>query len=523
MPRSPSRDRSDRYTGHRGYFRCATAIGRGKALLSILGLYAAVSWGLADAIWPKELQVAHTHGELADPHAPWASNCEACHRPLNSGSNLSPFAAGARWQDFNCERCHAGPAHHPPHADSPNAGADAAFHNNCGNCHHDHQGRSASLVRLADSHCTRCHGQLDGHAAAKHAYPDGPPLQTRVTSFTKDHPDFRGLDAPPESRTLKFSHALHMTPGIVRMPNAKGEFTPKRMTELKLHDAVERYRDYIKDGVVQLDCRACHQLDAGAGEKSFDALKAALAARGEPAKNVLPARAAGAHFLPVNFEASCRACHPVQAPPVETNEKKVIAAPHGFPLPHRRTWNEIRDEATAGYLKRMLDDNHPLLVAPPEPGGRTDGERKVQAQAIRAEAERLAGHAMAKLGTDKDGCRKCHDLRNDREIVPLPNRTTWLPSARFDHTAHRATKCLDCHPGTAAAFAPGGELIERESVKANIRGLDSCKACHTPAVGVRHGCTDCHSYHNGGHPLQGRGATNRAPAVPLDLADFLRK
>ena len=40
--------------------------------------------------------------------------------------------------------------------------------------------------------------------------------------------------------------------------------------------------------------------------------------------------------------------------------------------------------------------------------------------------------------------------------------------------------------------------------------------------GVRHGCTDCHRYHNGDLPLQGRGANARNAAQPLDLSEFLK-
>jgi hypothetical protein len=524
MPRSPSRDRSDRYADHRGYFRRVTPFTRGKVQLSVLALLTAVTWGAADLVWPQPMRGSHTHGVIAGPHTPWANDCEACHRPLHSASNTSLFAASARWQDFSCERCHAGPAHHAPNPDSANAGADAAFHNNCGNCHHDHNGRSASLVRLADSHCTGCHAKLNHHPAAKLAYPGGPPLHATVTDFTKDHPDFRGLEQPAESRALKFSHALHMTPGLVYLPGAKGALTLAEISRLSSHEYTKLYADRANaHGLIELNCASCHRLDAGAGSKSFDALNAALHATGEPARSVLSARAAGAAFLPVNFDAHCRACHsdPITAPPVVIGKDVVIGDPAGIRLPHRRAWSEMRGEAMAGYLKRMLEDRHRLLAPPAVPGGRTDAERATETRAVRAEAERLADKAMAKLSAS-EGCVKCHDLKNG-EIVPHPNRTVWLPSARFDHTSHRATKCLDCHPGTQAAYTPGGKPIEKEQVKKNILGIDSCKACHSPAVGVRHGCTDCHSYHDGGHPLRGRGAAGRAPAVPLGIAEFLRK
>ena len=59
-----------------------------------------------------------------------------------------------------------------------------------------------------------------------------------------------------------------------------------------------------------------------------------------------------------------------------------------------------------------------------------------------------------------------------------------------------------------------------------IAGVKTCRACHAPAgmkvelpsgqpaaaAGIRHGCVDCHRYHNGDHPLQGLGAPARNPA-----------
>ena len=69
-----------------------------------------------------------------------------------------------------------------------------------------------------------------------------------------------------------------------------------------------------------------------------------------------------------------------------------------------------------------------------------------------------------------------------------------------------------------------------------ILGLESCRSCHAPAGtkvtmpdgsktvggGVRHSCVDCHRYHHGDMPMQGRGADTRYPKKPRDLADWLQ-
>jgi hypothetical protein len=125
-------------------------------------------------------------------------------------------------------------------------------------------------------------------------------------------------------------------------------------------------------------------------------------------------------------------------------------------------------------------------------------------------------------------CRKCHYESRGRFFEPkifteIP--TVWFESARFDHTSHRGTACQVCHPMSQIG---SGKLDEREKI--NILGIESCRQCHAPAGGtrdaptggIRHGCTDCHTYHNGGHGLQGRGAAARVPEQPKSSAvEFL--
>jgi hypothetical protein len=154
MPRSPSRDRSDRFTGFRGYVRVPDAYARAKsvALLSVgvlLGL-----WLVVEAAHPRA-GAFHTHGELANPHAAWDQDCAACHRSQGIGdfSLTNVLNARDRWHDLTCTKCHAGPAHHA-------TAADTAFHDRCSNCHHDHAGRTASLTDISDEHCVRCHQNL---------------------------------------------------------------------------------------------------------------------------------------------------------------------------------------------------------------------------------------------------------------------------------------------------------------------------------------------------------------------------
>src|SRR5205085_8877467 len=122
-------------------------------------------------------------------------------------------------------------------------------------------------------------------------------------------------------------------------------------------------------------------------------------------------------------------------------------------------------------------------------------------------------------------CSKCHDITAVTcptggspkgapvDATEIPK--VWMTQAKFDHTAHRAMACLDCHPQAVSEIKNNLTIVnEREPV--NIRGIESCRECHAPKSGnrggIRHGCTDCHSYHHN---------TPAFNAKPLTIEDFL--
>ncbi|MBA4189552.1 MAG: hypothetical protein C0467_16325 [Planctomycetaceae bacterium] len=530
MPRSPSRDLSDRFTGNRRYFHRSEWMRRDRFLLSAVAFVLAGLWAVADIAAPEKVAYSFSHGPLANPHAAWENDCAACHVGFSTSdfSPLSVFNTRQRWQAMTCEKCHAGAPHN---ANLTASGRE--FHAQCSNCHHDHSGKDFSLVRLADSSCTRCHANLAANQAT-----GNPNCAAKITGFTTDHPEFRPLSTPPE-RKLKFSHSLHMNPGQAHIKGGQEAMTVAKLRQLSGEAAVQRYTDSKQDGdLITLACASCHTLDSGAGTANYDKLKAALDSAGEPARSVLPARAAGATLLPINFEAHCRACHPLRAPDGASASGLVIS---GFDVPHRKQIEELTGEVAAGYLRSLAAKDHPALATPVGPGGMIDQPLATPARTLRDESARLTSKAISSLTTSDAGCAKCHDVTpasaQDKfaKIAPLPNHSVWFKWAMFDHTAHRGATCATCHPGTGAAYTPPGTLlVEKEPLQ--ILGIDSCKACHSPSGtkvtlpdktaisggGVRYGCTDCHRYHNADHGLQGRGAQVGFPAKPLDLADFLR-
>jgi hypothetical protein len=523
MTPSQSRELAGRHEGDRAYFRRPGRLARWKYALAAAALAVSAGWASFDVLFPGRAAYSHTHGPLASPHAMWETNCNACHQEF-SAAGLGPLSLlrpADRWCALSCEQCHAGPAHHA-RVDAEGA----AFHEQCANCHHDHGGRLNSLVRLADGHCTRCHADLPAHQS-----PGDPRFSPRVTAFAADHPEFPGLarypaGRPYDRRTLKFSHGLHMTPGLVYKKDAKGALSPRRLRELSGGDAAAPYLrpGQAEDSPIALECSSCHQPDA---------------------------RTEGAYYAPVRFDAHCKACHPLRAPAAVSGAVVLPA----FAVPHRKQPKELQDLLAGEYARRLLDPRNPAVAAAMGPGGRFDLRAAPALATFRGEVGRLSRAALSALlqgaappgpgaGPSPSGgyaCGKCHDRTGGDEpasarVAGMTTTPVWFPHARFSHLAHRGVACAGCHPGTGAAYFGEGWAAEKEPIR--IAGVESCKECHGPARpaadaadaggvrrtlgGVRHGCTDCHRYHNGDHPLQGRGAGARNPGKPLTPGEFSR-
>jgi hypothetical protein len=542
MPRSPSRDLADRYTGNRAYFQQSDGIRRAKHWLALVALGLSVGWFVFDRVMPSKAAYTHTHGPLADPHAAFDANCEACHRGYSARDFglAATFRTRDRWHDLTCEKCHAGPAHHATVTDK-----GKAYHEGCANCHHDHNGRANSLTRIGDEHCTRCHADLPAHTAG-----GGPRFAQKVTDFAKDHPEFAVLkesgDKPYAKRTLKFSHSLHMTPGQVYHKDARGAWTLDRIADPTARDRYRKTGQKDTDAV-HLECASCHRLDSGTGTPEFARLE--KLAEGQPRLALLPPRAAGAYYLPVNYDTDCKACHAITAPPVTVGRS--VAG--GFAVPHRLQSDKLREVLSGEYARVLSEGEFKDIELPKGPVGRLDPRETVSPQAakFRSEVDRLTTAAMASLfmGADPaagpggfpatgggNACGKCHDRDSSGKVAAVPNKTVWFEHAKFDHVSHRGVRCADCHPGTEAKFRETGDTdwTEREPVR--IAGVDSCKQCHAPAGtrvdlgggrsfvggGVRSECAECHRYHGGDHPLQGRGARARDPQAPLSVEEFFR-
>jgi hypothetical protein len=116
----------------------------------------------------------------------------------------------------------------------------------------------------------------------------------------------------------------------------------------------------------------------------------------------------------------------------------------------------------------------------------------------------------------------------DREVrikkTNVPN--VWFLSAAFDHSAHRAVSCRDCHE---RAYRDSTQA-SHESKDVLIPSIKVCLECHGPSrrgdSGTRLGgagsdCTECHRYHNGDAALLGLDSASRGAETRATIRQFL--
>jgi predicted CXXCH cytochrome family protein len=254
-----------------------------------------------------------------------------------------------------------------------------------------------------------------------------------------DHPEFRvHTDGLRDPNTLRFGHALHLTAATI--PNLPGG--------------------------QKIDCVFCHKPDA-----------------------------TGVFFQPLRFEQNCRVCHSLQFDP-ETPE---LTLPHGQPQFLIAFLNSLgRQYADYARDQRGLrrdGDVQNFVTARLQAvqdrfGSRGELEQRVllgnSTLAPASQVGTLSGPARAVY----PGCAYCHEVKAGVNIVPrvtpgvIPDR--WLTHGGFNHAKHTQVACVSCH--AAAASKETADII--------LPSKSVCVTCHSPAGGVKYGCSICHGYHN---------------------------
>jgi hypothetical protein len=504
------------------YFKHGTYLDRCKNGLALVLLVLAVAY-VAFILAADRRAVSR--GPVANVHAAWDNNCQACHESF-SGVGLGRLwgaSVAHTTSDEKCQTCHLGTDHHKTATDSVS----------CGGCHRDHRGRDASLVRLADGDCTSCHANLgqhlkDGkdpsyHSDPKHEYSNA------ITSFAK-HPEFAVL-TKKDPGNIKFSHATHLQPG-----QTVGWTLGK--IEKDVPEAVKRFRDapFQKDktdgAAVVLDCVSCHVLDAGD-----------IGGKGT--------KASGAYYQPISFDANCKGCHALT---FDKDIKTSVKAPNGndvsvfMQAPHRLQPGDLDPFLWGVYANTYLDgDKGKKLAAAltdqhqpsrPLPGKGPAATKQDIDHRVEMAKETLGLTVVdPKKKIVRNQCLKCHEFENpatQRRVKASNIPVVWQTHAKFNHVAHRAMQCIACHEKAYPFEADGKTLKDEKNFSAHnhdvmLPSIATCQKCHAPAGresgqptgGVRHDCTGCHTYHNGDHAAQGLGAAARNPAIQLKNEDFL--
>jgi predicted CXXCH cytochrome family protein len=454
-----------------GYHHRRDDISRFKSKLSWFAIiFTPVVWLCWSLAAREQMNAPYSHGPVAIVHATWENKCEACHldfAPIRDDTWAASlldswYPQQHRWDhlaDQKCEKCHPGPEHH--------ARQDPQEVPSCASCHRDHNGRLASLLRMEDQACTRCHEALAAHT--KVANPD--PFKD-VTRFDLIHPEFRSLKSDPG--TIKFTHGRHLTLGLKSdKPGDKVSLTLGDLSEVDR----EKYRrpGQKDDELVQLDCASCHQQDS-----------------------------ARQYMTPVTFEENCRACHALTFEPGKDkgDDKKLV--PHGL------TPDQIREIVQGNYLGEYVKKNPTVL------------EKKIQRLPVPSMTEAASDSVEAQRWVDDrvgraerhlmTVCGHCHQdpPPGEPHLVPVKKANipeVWLQHARFDHNSHRnvdptksaVEQCNVCHVKASTSMSSQDVLI---------LGREKCLECHGPLSadgkrgGARADCVECHRYHGADHAIR---------------------
>jgi hypothetical protein len=512
----PSQQETGKFRASRiplDYYKHTDRLDRWRRRLLGLAVLLGVGWGGLTLLRGDAGRMTFSRGPVAAVHATWENQCQVCHvsmtAPIGSETRWLPawFTEKTHTTDQQCQACHLGAVHH--------ANQKAEDIASCAGCHHDHRGRDASLTRVPDKDCTNCHQNLRDHTNLAVPSDFAVANFSNVTRFDTDHPNFRAVQTPRPPGRLKFNHKVHMTPGM------DCQFTLEGIAAI---DPANKGRyEAVPDAngkmVVKLECASCHQADSYDFAKDYrDKL------RGLPADLVFPPRSVGAYMVPITYENQCAACHPLTFAKDPDKHDGAYAA-----IPHRLQPLEVRQYLKDFYTRQYLNGNNQLLERDFQPqrmwpGRQPDPETKKVGETIQRMVDASARILLDKAS--KNTCSECHTYQGDpvkddgSKIVPPNVNPIWFKQAVFNHAAHRAVTCNECHPRATDSDKSEDVLIP---------GKDVCTACHSPpgrtAEGLRGGarfdCVECHRYHNGRDSLQGIGAAARGARDRYDTQRFL--
>lgn len=422
--------------------RAAGVSRRGPAwLLGLAVLAGFLIWPVVHATKPKVHEFDVTSdlyadaswnpGQLASGHRGFGTDCQHCHQ--------KPFQHVA---DAQCSDCHRGTGDHI----GDKALQKVAFGSlRCAECHRDHRGPDG-MKTTDPTLCVSCHSNVEERVpgsklpVVKDFKTDHPPFVLTVRDGPKPSDFIKVSEGGPgplrQDSGLKFPHDVHLAPRGVKSPMAPPG----------------------SGGRVKLNCASCH-----VPEES------------------------GVGFKPVTMEAHCASCHQLQFEPGRPDR----VVPHGDVA---AVVNQLRDfygSAALGAIPLSVTTDNGLLQA--LPARAPDIRRQNAITWANTQAMKVAQEVF-----EVRVCVTCHTVRREADdavpwsIAPVRITTHWMPGARFEHAAHAAADCKDCH--RAANSHDNRDIL--------MPTLSDCRQCHVGATPEPHkvtsDCSLCHGFHR--HP-----------------------
>jgi predicted CXXCH cytochrome family protein len=406
-------------------------------------------------------KTAYQAAPVASVHSSFGTSCSACHTEswgaarrlatLDSGPRSVPNAA--------CIACHPAEPHTlaMKQSDEPH----------CAECHQEHRPES-DLTRLADSACIQCHQDLAVVPAADVSFVSA---IRQFDAGTGGHPEFALLRSSALGKSMS---SPHQAPLVAAFDANERKWLDRGGLKFnhKHHLHIDGLKVDWQTEPFVLGCANCHVAsDDG-------------------------------YMLPINYEQHCQKCHPL-----------ALAEPFGDlkTLPHASA-EEVRGVIRERLARRIGKASEPVaaelqqLPRLPKPIRLSaDQERQL------ADDMEQADHAI--FGPEAKGaCTKCHYLTprdgtwpvlaENPAVVSEPKFTRtkeapdivperWMRHAVFDHKAHRAVSCMECHAATTSERAQ--DIL--------MPSIDVCRKCHGDAptsqnASISADCVLCHTYHH---------------------------
>jgi predicted CXXCH cytochrome family protein len=362
------------------------------------------------------------------------------HQPIAQRCASCHEVAFEHVKDRACLECHRNTGQHVEPA-LQQAGLFGGAR--CTSCHRDHKGVKPTY-RDDDGFCVDCHRDIRARAPQAGSM--------NVSDFGKAHPAFR-LSVPEgegmrrvrqgsgpivQQTHLAFSHSKHLDPKGVKSPGK---------------------------GKVRLECSNCHRPDASK--------------RG---------------FEPISMARHCQECHTLQFEPAVTTRE----VPHGKPADAAT----VIEEFYANLALNGTPDSFQKAFGVPGEGllrrvGEPDTSQRENALRI---ASRKAAAVTADL-FEVRVCTTCHAVSKygpagaaQWSVAKVRLANSWMPHAVFDHKAHAASKCADCHDVAGS----------KKSSDVDMPTIDKCRECHGGSRPVQRkvtsNCLLCHGFHDARHP-----------------------